>query len=102
MAPGALEIGHGPLPQLSGGMVPTPTALTGEPTAPEGRPGPFTANSTERRRQWVTLAAKHSGSAGARFSSVTRAGSQALAFPEGRPTGPKAPLRAQESGSEPG
>lgn len=45
VAPGALEIGHGPLPQLSGGMVPTPTALTGEPTAPEGRPGPFTANS---------------------------------------------------------
>lgn len=34
VAPGALEIGHGPLPQLSGAMVPTPAALTGEPTAP--------------------------------------------------------------------
>lgn len=45
VAPGALEIGHGPLPQFSGGMVPTPTALTGEPTALEGHPGPFTANS---------------------------------------------------------
>lgn len=56
MAPGALEIGHGPLPQLSGGMVPTPTALTGEPTALEGHPGPFTANSTERKKQRVTLA----------------------------------------------
>lgn len=90
MAPGALEIGHGPLPQFSGGMVPTPTALTGEPTALEGHPGPFTANSAEEAKGDVS-GPKHSGISRARFSSVTCAGNQALTFPEVGPPGLRSP-----------
>lgn len=43
VAPGALEIGHGPLPQLSGTTVQLQPLR--QDTAPRWPPGPFPANS---------------------------------------------------------